>query len=451
MLSLEGRLTRLPYALLTAAVFLSQHAVAVGILSLQGRSWDLGPTFVFMPLRTTVLQNSRLTTLELLLLVYVLLAYALLVAWLLTVLAFRRARDAGHGGLLPTLAFVPFVQLAVFPVLSFMPSVDAATPVPTEPVQDSKWGSAAKGVLFGTALAVFLVAVGTLVFGAYGYGIFVAVPFIIGASTGYIANRDGDRGSGPTQKLALTAAGLGGLALILTAIEGAICIVMAAPLGAPLVMLGAVLGRAAALRSPRHPGHAVGSVALLPLVFVGEALLPPLVTFQIVERITVAAPAARVWPALVTHDLRDEPVSLPYRLGLAHPKGGWIEGEGVGAKRYGVFSTGTAVERVTAWEPGQRLTFVVEKDVPPMHELSPYAHVHAPHAVGDYFTTQQADFALRPLEDGSTEVVLTTAHTLRLDPVFYWLPLAHQLVSWNDRRVLAHIKRRVETQRLAAR
>jgi len=310
--------------------------------------------------------------------------------------------------------------------------------------------AAAKGVIVGMALFVALVALGTLIFGTYGYGIFIVLPFVIGAVAAYIANGVEDQGGKRTVKIALAAAGLGGLALIFTAIEGAICVIMAIPIGAPLAMLGGAIGRAVALDKRQRRGQTLSGVALLPLVFVGEALLPPLMTFHVLERITIAAPADRVWPALIAHDLREEPVSLPYRLGLAHPKGGWIEGEGVGAKRYGVFSTGTAIERVTAWEPGQRLTFVVEKDVPPMHELSPYAHVHAPHAVGGYFTTQQADFALRPLADGQTEVVLTTSHTMRLDPVFYWLPLARQLVSWNDRRVLAHIKRRVETQRLAA-
>lgn len=444
--SLDGRLTRAPYALLTAAVFLSQHLVTLGILSLQGEPWDLGPTFVFMPLRATVTHGNAATPVVLLVL-----AYALLVAWVLTVLAFRRSNDAGYDGMVSAAAIAPFVQIIVFLDLATARTAPASyVPAQGKVATGLRSRAVAKGVIVGMALFVALAALGTLVFGTYGYGIFVALPFVIGAVAAYIANGVEDQGGKRTMKIALAAAGLGGLALIFTAIEGAICVIMAIPIGAPLAMLGGAIGRAVALDKRQRRGQTLSGVALLPLVFVGEALLPPLMTFHVLERITIAAPADRVWPALIAHDLREEPVSLPYRLGLAHPKGGWIEGEGVGAKRYGVFSTGTAIERVTAWQPGQRLTFVVEKDVPPMHELSPYAHVHAPHAVGGYFTTQQADFALRPLADGQTEVVLTTSHTMRLDPVFYWLPLARQIVSWNDRRVLAHIKRRVETQRLAA-
>lgn len=444
--SFEGRLTRGWYALLTAAVFLSQHQVAAIVVKLQGVPWDLGPSFFFMPLRASVAHFGASTPVVLLMA-----AYAVLAAWLLTLLAFRRANDAGYAGLVSALALVPFVQLIAFAVLASARSAEEARPPRLADSDSANHArAAAKGVLSGMALTVALVALGTLAFGTYGYGVFVAVPFVVGATTGYIANRGAGLGIWPTQKLALAAAGLGGLALIFTAIEGAVCIVMAAPLGAPLAMMGGALGRAAALRLPARPGHTLASLSLLPLVFVGEALLPPSLTFRIVERIAIDAPADAVWPALLSQDMSQVPVSLPYRLGLAHPKGGWIEGEGVGAKRYGVFSTGTAVERVTAWAPGRKLTFAVETDVPPMHELSPYAHVHAPHAVGGYFTTREADFALTPLPGGGTEVVLTTSHTLRLDPAFYWLPLARQLVRWNDQRVLAHVKRQAEMQPLPA-
>jgi len=94
--SLDGRLKRAPYALLTAAVFFSQHLVTLGILSLQGEPWDLGPTFVFMPLRATVTHGNAATPVVLLVL-----AYALLVAWVLTVLASRRSNDAGYDGMVP--------------------------------------------------------------------------------------------------------------------------------------------------------------------------------------------------------------------------------------------------------------------------------------------------------------------------------------------------------------
>ena len=78
-----------------------------------------------------------------------------------------------------------------------------------------------------------------------------------------------------------------------------------------------------------------------------------------------------------------------------YPLGASVIGEGVGATRLGVFSTGTALERVTEWEPGRKLAFAVLQDVPAMRELSPYAHVHAPHNIG-YFSTKETSFELIP-------------------------------------------------------
>jgi hypothetical protein len=144
----------------------------------------------------------------------------------------------------------------------------------------------------------------------------------------------------------------------------------------------------------------------------------------------------------------DEPLALPFRLGVAYPLGGEIIGEGVGAIRRGAFSTGTALERVTEWIPDRKLAFTVLNDVPSMQELSPYEHVHAPHVIG-YFRTRTTSFEILPRGSGRSEIVEQTSHELRLDPVFYWLPLARWIVHENNARVLAHIRREAE-RRVAA-
>ena len=112
----------------------------------------------------------------------------------------------------------------------------------------------------------------------------------------------------------------------------------------------------------------------------------------------------------------------------------------------GVFSTGVAVERVTDWEPGRKLSFVVLSDPPAMRELSPYKHVNAPHVVG-YFHTITTSFVLLPLPDGRTRVTLRSTHELKLDPVLYWLPLTRWVVSTDDARVLAYVRRQSEARR----
>jgi hypothetical protein len=46
-------------------------------------------------------------------------------------------------------------------------------------------------------------------------------------------------------------------------------------------------------------------------------------------------------------------------------------------------------------------------------------------------------------------VIERTSHTLRLDPVLYWLPLARWVVAANNARVFAHIRRQSEATRRA--
>ena len=118
-------------------------------------------------------------------------------------------------------------------------------------------------------------------------------------------------------------------------------------------------------------------------------------------------------------------------------------GAGVGALRYGDFSTGTAIERVTEWEENQKLTFVVLKDIPGLRELSPYRHVHAPHVHG-YFTTRETSFELVEKPGGITEIVERTSHELKLDPALYWLPFARYMVDQTMRGCLRHIKKQAE-------
>ncbi|HWX58871.1 hypothetical protein [Bradyrhizobium sp.] len=101
---------------------------------------------------------------------------------------------------------------------------------------------------------------------------------------------------------------------------------------------------------------------------------------------------------------------------------------------------------MTEWIRGQRLAFVVENDVPATQEISPYREVHAPHAVG-YFRTTLTSFDLARRPDGGTEIIECTFHQLKLDPAYYWLPMARWIVRENNARVLAHIRHQAE-QRL---
>jgi uncharacterized membrane protein YhaH (DUF805 family) len=435
LFSFQGRIGRIAYLLASVAAFFSQHVLVVAVSALLHKPLEADLTFWIVPLRALVTQAGASDPI-----LIAGFAFLLVIAWLLAALAFRRAADAGFNEAITAAAAAPLIQIPVILLLAVLP------PRPREeagaaPGAVKDYSSAAVGVVAGMGLTLLAVAVGTLIFRVYGYGLFVMSPFAIGATTGYFANRRTDIGSGATMGLVLGATTLGGIALILAALEGAVCLVLASPLGAGVAVIGGVFGRAVA-RGRTRGRQAAPAFALLPVLFALEHMFALSASFDTVQSVAIDAPVATVWRAILHMDPIEEPLSLPYRLGVAYPIGGEVVGEGVGAVRHGVFSTGTALERVAAWEPARKLVLAVETDIPAMRELSPYAHVHAPHAVG-YFTTRTMTFELAP-RDGTVEVVLRTEHEIRLDPILYWMPFARWMVAQNNARVLAHIRRQAE-------
>ena len=448
ILSFDGRLARLPYALLSLFLLAVVYAPAVAI-GFEDDDYSFSMIFsIISPLRAWLYaawQMESLPAAAILQLAF--LAVLVMLFWLLVALAFRRTADARLDPWIAAFVMAPVIQVPVILCLCVVPTrlgdPDEAPPLPRRAEQIFVWRSIAAGVVAGGALTLAAVALGALVFGSYGYGMFVLSPFIIGAVTAYIGNRSQDLGAQRTLQIVLAALGVGGVALVATALEGIVCIVIAAPLAILLAWLGGLLGRTIANAAQGRRSNTVYALALIPLMFSTENLLPAETDFATVQRIEVAAPPDRVWQALIRMDRIDGELALPFRLGVAYPIRGVIDGAGVGAIRRGEFSTGTALERVTAWEPGRKLAFVVATDVPAMRELSPYEHVHAPHIEG-YFRTGETSFVLNEMPDGHTEIVERTAHTLRLDPILYWLPLARWVVAENNARVLASLKHRAE-------
>ena len=179
-------------------------------------------------------------------------------------------------------------------------------------------------------------------FGVYGYGLFVISPFVVGATAAYLANRRRPIGAPATMGVAMIALLIGGMALILLAFEGFICILMAAPIAAVMALLGAELGRNIAARGQEPVETSVFAFGLLPLVFAIEQALPAVAEFDTSQSIVVVAPAPSVWRALVAPGRIDERPSLPFRLGLAYATGGYVVVPGASGVRVGVLDRNCA-------------------------------------------------------------------------------------------------------------
>ncbi len=433
--SLKGDIAPVTYAIVALPLLLSQHLAVA--LALRATGTPLVPDVAFwlLPLRRLAMLPSLASWVAMLAF-----ALGLIVAWALAILSFRRASRSGFGYVLAALSIVPAVQIAAVLILVFLP-VRSVEDVPP-PEAGANVAHVLQGLFSGVAIIVLAVLVSAVTFGAYGWGLFVMTPFLVGVTTAYIANRTTPLHKRRTLPLVMAAAALGTLALVLLALEGFVCILLAAPLGAAAAAVGGALGRAAALAGHRR-NKPLMSIALLPAVFALEAAMPPAVPIAMRETIVIAAPPAAVWQALTSSDRITTPPGLVGRAGLAYPIRGRLLGTGVGAERLGEFSTGTAIERVTEWQPGRRLTFTVLVQPPAMEEMSPYRRVHAPHVLG-YFLTARTSFDLEPLPDGGTRLTATASHTLRMDPVLYWEPMARWAIHLNVRRVLDSIKDNAE-------
>jgi hypothetical protein len=363
---------------------------------------------------------------------------ALVCSLLLGIVSFRRANVAGHSHWLALVAMVPTIQILAAIVVSLL--------IPSRITDADEQSAAASlidkqqtlvGIAVGMTLIVASVIISANMFGAYGLGLFMFTPFLVGFTTGYSVNTPQPRSKTRTGSAVTLAGLLGTLSLLMFALEGLMCILLIAPLAALLGLAGGLFGRAFALLR-HHPGHPLYSVAVLPLIFFADAAMPPAVVMTAQESFVIAASPDAVWQSLTESRPVDQPPGLVGLSGLAYPIASHLSGDGIGALRTGMFSTGPVRERVTQWQPGRALAFRGESHAPAMEEMSPYRVVHAPHVSG-YFDTLDTRFLLEPLANGRTRLTVSSRHILRIEPIPYWKPVAEWAIGQNMQRVLRDV------------
>jgi uncharacterized membrane protein YhaH (DUF805 family) len=365
----------------------------------------------------------------------------------------RRLRDAGQPVWLVILFFAPFVNLLFFLVLCALPSHEkpAAREVTPWPrvrrldgiIPRSAAGSAVLSIVLTTAIGLVFVLAGTKIIGSYGWSLFVALPFCLGLFAALLHSYHAPRTLGACLQVALLPVGILGLALVAIAVEGIICVLMAAPLALALAALGGALGYHMQARYWRLNGTAAMlSVVLLaiPASFGAErAVAPDPETFVVRTAIEVKAPAEVVWRQVVAFTEIPAPKEILFRAGIAYPVRAEISGHGVGAERRCVFSTGSFVEPIEIWDEPRLLKFGVVSNPAPLNELSPYGHIDAPHLHG-YFVSRGGQFLLRPLPSGGTRLEGTTWYRHTMWPAAYWRLWSDYIIHKIHLRVLEHIR-----------
>ena len=374
-------------------------------------------------------------------LLWALVVWSLPFMWVGVSMTLRRAVDAGRSAWLCLLFFVPVVNYFVMLWLAFEPTrAPQAWNAREREAPEHGWlRSAVLSIVAGCVASAALLLFTLFVIRPYGVGLFLGVPFLLGAVTAFRFNRDEWREVAQTTHVVLAAVFVVGGAILLIALEGLVCIALAVPIAVPVAALGGLLGRAIALRAPSPAAHAWLVLLALPglagLQAAHEA--PPL--REVVSAIEIAAPPERVWEHVIAFSDLTEPPHWFFRLGIAYPQRARMEGRGVGALRHCEFSTGAFVEPITVWDAPRRLAFDVAAQPPPLAEWSPYRRVWAPGHDG-YFRSHRGEFRLLPLPGGRTRLEGRTWYTLDMAPGLYWRLWGDALISRIHRRVLAHVK-----------
>jgi hypothetical protein len=294
----------------------------------------------------------------------------------------------------------------------------------------------------GAGVGLAMLLVGVLWLDSYGLAVFMGTPFVIGLVTAYLLRRRYPATSREAHEVVVMTTLLVAGCAFAIGFEGLVCILMVAPLGLVVALMGGIVGRRLAELGEGPVRGAVLIAVLLP----GSAALesgPPVSQLrEVVSSVVIDAAPEVVWEGVVEFSPIPEPKSLLFRLGLAYPTHAEIRGEGVGAVRYCYFSTGPFVEPITVWEPGVRLSFDVVESPRPLEELTPW-DVAPPHLDG-YLVSRRGEFRLVHLDDGRTRLEGSTWYEQRLRPEGYWVLFSDYVIGRIHRRVLEHIKAEAE-------
>jgi uncharacterized membrane protein YhaH (DUF805 family) len=382
----------------------------------------------------------------------VLLVIALPFIWAGITLTLRRLRDANLPLWLVAFFFIPFINLLFFGVLAALPSRESSesresdSGIPAHVgkfIPESKFGSAVFGILITTLLALVETVFSANGLANYGWGLFVGIPFFLGLNSSLICGFHRRQTLGTCLVVATLSTLLVGLALFMFAVEGIICLIMALPLALGMALFGGFIGFLI-----QDHGHypadslrvvSVGILLIPGLILLEHAIGPTPPVYEAKTSIVIEADPETVWTHVVSFSQLPPPTEAMFKTGLAYPIRAEMHGQGVGAERHCVFSTGAFVEPITVWDEPRLLAFGVRSQPPAMRELSIYSNVHPAH-LEDYFIAQRGQFELKPLPDGTTLLEGTTWYQNRYWPAPYWRLWSDYIMDGIHKRVLLHIK-----------
>ena len=295
------------------------------------------------------------------------------------------------------------------------------------------------------AIAGLLTVWGIHGYHEYGIALFILTPLFTGFTPVALYGHKFEIAKRQSWQLGFLALGIYTLGLLVFAIEGLICIAMAAPLGIFLTWVGSLFGFSIVNKSAKNASMTMlVLIGLFPLFSFWDTKAVPTIS-AVTTSIEINSDKQTVWQNVIAFPKLNEPTEFLFKAGIAYPTDATIEGRGVGAIRHCNFTTGSFVEPITVWDEPKLLKFSVKEQPAPMKELG-FWDIDAPH-LHDYFVSKEGQFKLRTLPNGHTMLEGTTWYYHHIRPEFYWRIWSNQIIHKIHERVLKHIKTTVETKR----
>ena len=305
---------------------------------------------------------------------------------------------------------------------------------PAQPPQVSTF-RVARGVFVGTATAIAFGLGGFGLIndesGSMGIVLFFLLPFVTGLATAIVTQG---------KELIFASLGIGMIGctatLLITRIEGWVCVLMSTPLIVFSLGMGALIGllvRQFLLNMGAKHLVMLLVLGVLPFFLIAaNKIEEPSRRTPRAETITntfvTDAPRELVWNQLKTFDRIQGTKGLLMTIGLPVPVSCTMSGEGVGATRTCYFEQGHIEERVTEWNPPNSMKLeITEFDVPGRPWLS----------------FQDASYELTT-ESGRTVVTRKTTIVSRLSPAWYWRPMEKIGVETEHEYLFEEVKRKIE-------
>lgn len=301
---------------------------------------------------------------------------------------------------------------------------------------DSEGKNFYAGVFLGTLVGVLLQFVGFLLVvgdgSEFGWAIFLIVPFVSGFAVAAIVRRASRVAACCTAGLIINFS-----VLFFTGLAGIVCCLMALPLVAAGVAIGAVFGYLLRGRFVDRMTSSGRKTALLllccpALIAAAERVERPFRSVERREVVTtetiVDATLEETWELLAEMPKLDGPRPFLLRLGLPVARRCELDRTGVGGRRVCYFDDGIIAQEVTQWRRPSYMGLRITENTLPGR---------------DWLTFIDASYELHS-EGDRTRVVRHTAIGTRLYPRWYWRPLERWGVESEHAFVFSNLRRRAE-------